>query len=260
VPLITLSTDFGTRDSYVSQMKGIILQRSANAQIVDLTHDIAPQDILGGALFVGGAAPYFPADTIHVAVVDPGVGASRHSMVARAKGQFFVGPDNGIFTQILERDDRAECLVIKHPDCFLESVSATFYGRDVFAPTAAALANGLPFEKIGDPIAKPVMLAIPKPMWVGPGLLRGVVLHIDRFGNVQMNVRDADLVVHDGAVCHIGKHTVREFVGTYDDAPPNTPVMLVGSTGYLEVAVRNGNAATHLKVAMGAVVEIEFTK
>jgi len=186
--LITLTTDFGSDDSYVGIMKGVIYGINPQATVVDLTHGIPPQDIVAGALTLRHSIPYFPAGTIHVAVVDPGVGTARKPILAFAGGHFFVGPDNGIFSYVLEKETDHRIFHVTAQKYFCQPISNTFHGRDVFAPVAAHLSNGLLPETFGEEIFDTVRLPPLAPTAPKPGEIKGRILHIDRFGNCVTNI------------------------------------------------------------------------
>jgi S-adenosylmethionine hydrolase len=251
---ITLTTDFGTRDGYVAEMKGIILGLAPRARLVDVTHDIAPHDVMEGALVLDAVAAAFPPGTVHVAVVDPGVGTARRGLVVQAAGQLFVGPDNGLFTPLLT-GRRWRAFSLTAPGYRRPRVSRTFHGRDVFAPAAAHLALGVPPHRFGPAVADPVRLAWPRPRPVGRGV-RGSVIHVDRFGNL--------ITCIDGAAAgrlgkplrvRIGRRRL-PVVETYGDLPPRAAGGLVGSRDRLEIVVREGNAAARLGARRGSVVEL----
>src|SRR5918911_850070 len=186
--MITLLTDFGAADYFVGAMKGVILSANAEARIVDITHEIPPQDIMAGAFTLSAVYQTFPAGTIQVAVVDPGVGSARRPILASASEQFFVGPDNGLFSFIYEREASARVFHLTNKDYFRRPVSATFHGRDVFAPVAAALSKGVRPENLGTEITDYVRLDNLKPKQTGEGSFEAAIIHIDRFGNCITNL------------------------------------------------------------------------
>jgi len=248
MPVVTLTTDFGVRDPYVAAMKGVVCAACPGVQVIDLTHDIAPQDVLEGALFLAGAAPHFPAGTIHVAVVDPGVGTARNPLVVAAGGQVFVCPDNGLITLFAREHPIAEARVIANPAFLRHPVSPTFHGRDVFAPAAGRLAGGARIEEAGDRIEEVVLLDVPCPERDSGGQVRGAVLHVDRFGNAITNIPRSFLGEGDvGSVC-VGSHRIERLHTTYGEVDAGQPLALIGSTGHLEVAVRDGHAGRQLQL------------
>jgi S-adenosylmethionine hydrolase len=229
--VITLITDFGTADGYVGAMKGVIASRAPSARVVDITHEIAPGDVEAAAFALRQAAPLFPPGTVHVVVVDPGVGSARRGIVGVGRGQRFVGPDNGLFAGVAERAFEIVARRFRRP-----SVSATFHGRDVFAPAAAALARGARPEAAGPEVP---LTALPREP--------GRVVHVDRFGNLI-----TDLV--GIAEIRIGERTL-PVLRTYSDVAPGELVAYVGSAGSVEIGVRDGSAAQVLQLGRGARVE-----
>lgn len=258
--VVTLTTDFGTRDAYVAQMKGVLYTLGpAQLEIVDLTHEIAPQHVLEAALFVRAAWPRFPAGTIHVVVVDPGVGSERRGLACAHGDQGWVGPDNGVMSLLLDGSTRAVALA---PDRFVESpISATFHGRDVFAPAAARLAQGAPIESLGEPAAELVRLAWPSPS-LSHAELRGRVLHIDRFGNLVSNVSRGLLRQWVGSSAwsrlqvRVADGPWVGLVNTYADVAVGGVAALFGSSDWLEVAVNCGSAAEQLGAGLDSPVLI----
>lgn len=262
-PIITLTTDFGTRDPWVGIMKGVILGICPEARLVDLSHDVAPQDVLEGALCLEAAAPFFPPGTIHLAVVDPGVGGPRRPLALRAGGLCYVGPDNGLFTFALERAREGpreawSAVELAAPEYRLAPVSRSFHGRDIFAPAAAWLAAGVPLERFGPAIGDPVRLALPSAR-SEPGEVVGEVVGADRFGNLVTSVRDEDLASLGGPgalVVEVAGRAAGAPVGAYADAAPGRLAALVGSTGRLEIFVREASAQAALGVGRGAIVRV----
>lgn len=242
-PIITLLTDFGTADGYVGEMKGVLLARLPEATIVDITHDVSPQDIEGARLAVARIWRRFPPATVHLVVVDPGVGTDRVPLAVRSDERFLVGPDNGVLSPaLLVRGARAVQLVIP------SDASATFHGRDVFAPAAAALASGTSIEDLGAPMAHPCIRRTPEPRRMPDGALGGEVISIDRFGNAITNL----VGLRAGTVEVAGLSlTLRR---TYGDVAAAKALALVGSTGLIEIAVRDGSAAETLDLRRGSVV------
>jgi hypothetical protein len=252
-PIITLLTDFGKRDPYVAAMKGVILSLNPETNLVDLTHQIPPQDITTGAFFLAEAAPLFPPGTIHVAVVDPEVGTSRRRLAARAGGQFWVGPDNGLFHLVFQQCGSAEIVSLENPTYFRESVSPTFHGRDIFAPVAAHLSLGTPLGALGPPVTDPVALPWPQPAFT-PDAVRGEIVYVDGFGNLVSNIRGGDLLSWlEGkpSLVILGSLTLQGLVRTYGDVHPGEFLALVGSHGYLEIGCNEASAAQRLSVGKG---------
>jgi hypothetical protein len=256
--IITLLTDFGTRDAYVASMKGVILGINPQAVLVDLSHEIGPQDVRAGALVLAGAAPYFPPGAIHLAVVDPGVGGSRRALAARARGQFWVGPDNGLFHFALAGNPEARIVSLENPAFFLPQMSATFHGRDLFAPVAAHLSLGVDPALLGPPLTDPVLLNWSEAEY-GPGAARGVVIYVDRFGNLVTNFQAVELRDWLGGRdlrLKLGGLSLRGLARTYGDGAPGEFLALVGSHGFLEVACNRESAAQRLNTGLDAVIEI----
>jgi S-adenosylmethionine hydrolase len=249
MPIVTLTTDFGVRDPWVGVMKGVVLGIAPEVRLVDLSHEVARHDVLEAALVLEAAVPFFPDGSIHVAVVDPGVGGPRRGLVIAASRQRFVGPDNGVFTPVL-LDLGWEAFELTAPEYRLAEVGATFHGRDVFAPAAAHLARGAPPERFGRPVEDPVRLAWPAARRTADGVT-GEVVHVDRFGNLVTSIRMRDLP--PDPMIEVGGRSL-PLVHTYGSAATGALVGLVGSSGRLEVAVREGNAARILGVGRGTAV------
>ncbi|HVA56480.1 MAG TPA: SAM-dependent chlorinase/fluorinase [Gemmatimonadaceae bacterium] len=243
--LVTLLTDFGTADGYVAEMKGVLLTGAREAVIVDVSHDIAPQDLEAGRLALARYWRRFPEGTIHIAVIDPGVGSGRGALAVESQRRYLVGPDNGLLSPALLAPG-ARVVRLGVPP----SASPTFHGRDVFAPAAVHLANGQAFDALGAPVSDPVIRRTPEPHRAADGSIEGRVVTVDRFGNLITNL----IGVRGGEVTIAG-HTV-PVRHTYSDVNAGEIVAVVGSSGLLEVAVRDGNAAVLLGVARGTVVAL----
>jgi S-adenosyl-L-methionine hydrolase (adenosine-forming) len=242
-PIVTLLTDFGTADGYVAEMKGVILSSAPDANVVDVSHDIAPQDVDAGRLVVARYWRRFPTGTVHVAVVDPGVGSSRAAIAVASDGRFLVGPDNGLLSPalLLPGARVVELPVPSH-------ASPTFHGRDVFAPAAAMLLAGVPIDTLGAPHDSPEIRRLPEARRLPDGSIGGEVVTIDRFGNAITNllVRGRAEVVVNGATLPVRR--------TYADVEPGAAIALTGSNGLVEIAVRDGSAAERLGLRRGAPV------
>ncbi len=260
--IITLLTDFGTQDTYVGVMKGVIASICPQAEVVDLTHEVPPQDIATGAFLLDVSVDYFPSGTIHVAVVDPEVGSARKPVAIRTERAVFVGPDNGIFTLVLQRFQPLQAVCLDNPKYHLPETSATFHGRDLFAPAAAHIANGVPLEEIGTPITRLQRLPLPRVRvdWQG---IRAAVVHIDRFGNAVTNLTLSDYEtwrlrwdVKEELVRVACKEMLLPLLRTYSDVGKGQPLALFGSSGRLEVAINRGNAAQVLKLQRGDTVRV----
>jgi len=257
--LITLTTDFGLTDGNVGVMKGVIWRFAPQAHIADISHLVPPQNIRAAAFVLGRAVPYFPPGTIHVVVVDPGVGTSRRPLAARLGQHYLVGPDNGVVTVLLEKAEQrgviAEFVQLDRPEFWLPDVSHVFHGRDIFAPVAGHLAAGVPLENIGTAIHDPLRLDLPKPEKTPQGW-RGQVIYIDHFGNVATDITSEHLAGQEIKSVNVRQATVDGMVSTFGERPPGTLVSLFGSTGNLLVCEVNGSAAGRLDVKIGDVVEI----
>ena len=263
--LITLTTDFGISDNYVGVMKGVVLGINPEASIVDISHHVSPQDVLEGAFVLATAVKYFPKGTIHVAVVDPGVGSSRDPLVLSGPDAYFVGPDNGIFSMALGRNAESTssgqrslpqgwtARRITNPRYMLEHVSATFHGRDVFAPAAAHLSLGNPPGDLGPEVDEIIRLPFPAPIRQDGGLL-GQVVYVDRFGNLVTNIADKELANWGQVRVEICGQVIDRISRYY--AEGSHLAALVGSAGYLEVVVKNGNAAQELEAGVGTPVAV----
>lgn len=252
--IVTFLTDFGLADGYVGAMKGALLSVAPGALPVDITHEVPPGDVLAGAFLLATAVPWFPPGTIHVAVVDPGVGTGRRELVARAGGRLFVAPDNGLLDLVLRDDPGAEVRRVANPRLHRPDPHPTFHGRDIFAPVAGALARGVPLEEVGPPVDDPVRLPLPAPGLVADGL-EVPVLHVDRFGNVILGIRPAELrrELGDGPYRILAPVNVDEVrrVRTYGEIPPGALGLLDGSSGWTEIAADRAPAAERLAVRAG---------
>ena len=256
--IVTLTTDFGVRDPWVAEMKGAILGIARTAgravQLVDVTHEVARHDVVEGALALEAAAPFFPRGTVHLAVIDPGVGTARRGIAVAARGQVFVGPDNGVFTPFLSGTGW-RAFELAAPEYRLPAVSRTFHGRDVFAPAAAHVAIGVDVARLGPVVTDPVRLPWAAARARG-GAIEGTVIHVDRFGNLVTSIA-AD-AIGEGAVVRVAKRAI-PLVGTYGDLAPGGLGGLVGSSGRLEIAVREGSAAATLRARRGTRVIVSPT-
>jgi S-adenosylmethionine hydrolase len=286
IPLVTLTTDFGTADAYVGTMKGVILNIVPDVQLVDISHQIAPQDVRQAAFVLHSAYPFFPPHAVHLVVVDPGVGSARRPIALRTPAGCFVGPDNGVFSYVIACE-RVDALVeLVEPRYRLAQVSATFHGRDVFAPAAAHLVAGVPIAALGPPVRDPVVLPVPRLELTSAGIA-GEVLYADHFGNLVTSIgrlrwqgrgRGDGLSLEpvfpsSGGGEEIVGEQVRLRAGaavvvaagqeiaavrcTYAEVEPGQVVALVGSGGYLEIAVREGSAARRLGLRPGDAVVLQ---
>lgn len=258
--MISLLTDFGTRDVYAGVLHAVIAGIAPSVRVVDLTHDVAPQDVVEAAFLLDAAAPWFPTGTVHVCVVDPGVGSERRILCARTPAATFLAPDNGLLTRVLERAPGARLNAVVERTYFLPEVSSTFHGRDVFAPVAARLALGLDPAALGPEVHDPVRLSLPPERPLAPGSTAGEVVHVDRYGNLVTNLRAGP---HGSAVraARVGgvevAGPVRRSYAEQDPRAGGGLLLITGSTGLLEVAVRDGSARARLGAGRGAPVEVE---
>ncbi|HEY5932263.1 MAG TPA: SAM-dependent chlorinase/fluorinase [Nitrospira sp.] len=259
-PLITLLTDFGERDCFVASMKGVILSINSSAAIIDLSHQIASHQIQEAGFFLKSCYRYFPVGTIHVAVVDPGVGTERRALLVSAAGSFFVGPDNGLFTEVLEQEAEAKVWQINSPQYRLETVGSTFDGRDVFAPAAAWLSKGVPPGFFGPVVHDPIRRSVAIPVW-HEDVLIGKIVSVDRFGNLISNVTERQIREFRGAMeqsveIHIAMHVLNDLVGSYSQGSRQTPSALINSSGNLEIFLQEESAAQSLQVGVGEEVRL----
>jgi len=260
--MITLTTDFGLKDPYAAEMKAVILGISPNAVIIDITHEVAKFNVRMGAYVLSSAAPYFPRGTIHVAVVDPGVGTQRRPILIQTKQGFFVGPDNGILVMATENQGIKRIYEITNPKFMLSKVSSTFHGRDVFAPAAAHLAGRVNPAEFGPEIheiTKPEFAKVTK----RKNVLFGEVLHVDNFGNIITNVRETELArirVKERVNVELPDHKLKlKFCRAYADAKPQEPLALIGSHSYLEIAMNQGDAAAKFNTKAGDKVTVSLS-
>lgn len=261
-PVITLLSDFGTADGYIGAVKGVILSINPRAGLVDITHDVPAQDILGGALALAAAAPYFPRGTIHLAVVDPGVGSERKPIVIQHQGHYLVGPDNGLLTLAFSETPPQAVYHLTRKKRFLDSVSRTFHGRDIFAPVAAHLSRGVPPQELGEPLSSWVNIELPRPR-IKESTLMGEVIHIDRFGNLITNIKEQDLPPLDGTDALTIRFEGRILEGvkqSYAQADEGELLAVIGGGGYLEISQNRGNAAMSLGMGPGTPVEVMHPK
>lgn len=253
-PLITLTTDFGTRDSFVAQMKGVILGINPEAVLIDVTHDIHPFSVMEGALVLKGVAPYFPSGTIHVAVVDPGVGGQRRGLALHCAGRYYVGPDNGLFSLVLSGGTPFEVRRIENPEYLLADPSPTFHGRDLFAPVAAHLSLGARLDTVGSLVDDPVMLSIPAVKESSSGI-EGEVIHVDRFGNLVSNI-EASMLDRPVEKVSVGTVEISGISRFFSQVPIGERLALINSFGYLEIAVNQGDASRLLDIGPGGQVTV----
>jgi S-adenosyl-L-methionine hydrolase (adenosine-forming) len=259
-PVVALLTDFGTRDHYVGAMRGVILGICPDATLVDITHDIPPQDVTTAALELAAAYGFFPAGTVFLCVVDPGVGSSRKALAAGAGGHRFVAPDNGLLSSVFRQTPPTRVVELTEPKYARPDVSRTFEGRDRFAPAAAWLAAGVELTALGPSLATWETLSIPEPREEN-GQLAGVIVRVDHFGNLVTNIdrHSFDRCVHGRSFqIVVADRPVARLVSTYSDADAGIVCALFGSTDHLEIAVSGGSAADRLGLTRGAAVVVRF--
>lgn len=252
-PIITLLTDFGTRDPFVGVMKGVLLSICPEARLVDLSHEVPPQSVVAGAYLLKTSIDYFPKGTVHLAVVDPGVGSSRKAVALKSKGHFFVGPDNGLFPAALKGWGIEQVVELTEKKFQLANPSTTFHGRDIFAPAAAYLAKGVSFAKLGTKQNNWIWREIPKPFRTARGW-SGQILWVDHFGNLITNLEGQH--IPKSFRLKVGKAVILNLATHYAQVKKGTVVALVGSSGNLEISVSGGDAAQKLGVGIGASVTL----
>lgn len=257
LPIITLLSDFGLKDPYVAEMKAIIFGICPDARVVDIGHLIPKFDVRLGALTLASAAPFFPDGTIHVAIVDPSVGTKRRALIVKTKRYFYVGPDNGLLMLAAEKDGIVQVRVIESPEFMLGKVSSTFHGRDVFAPAAAYLANGVAFRKFGPEVTEYKRSLFSKPIMRANKELKGKILQVDDFGNMITNVTSLDLARLDLIGTKLLNIRLKDTLlrlqlcKTYGEAPLKSTLALIDSHGFLEIVVNQGSASRRLKAKVG---------
>jgi hypothetical protein len=260
--IITLTTDFGQGDFDVGVLSGVIWRIAPQARVIDLSHEIPRHAVLQAALLLERCTPYFPPGTIHVVVVDPGVGTERRGIAARLGEQWFVGPDNGLLTPMWRRAQAGklpvEIVHLTEPRFWLSPVSDIFHGRDVFAPVAAHLAAGVPLAEFGPAIHDPILIAIPLPERTATGW-RGTILHVDAFGNLSTNLERQHIPSPNRVEIRLGEAHIRGLARTFGDGQPGELVALFDSSGKLSICVVNGNAAARLGVGIGDPLEVHLT-
>jgi len=260
--IITLTTDFGQRDPYVAMMKGVILSINRDARIVDITHQIAAGSIGEGASILKDSHRYFPSGTVHVAVVDPGVGGPRRSIALVTENHFFVGPDNGLLYPVIEANEYCDVINLTDSRYWMRDISSTFHGRDVFAPVAAHLLQGVDPFLMGEKIDDPMPLPVPLPRNENNALV-GEIVRIDHFGNLITNITREHLgpfLESNDLTIRIGGLVLHNVSTTYSDVPEGQPLALIGSSNALEIAVNGGNAAHDLgeESRVGTTVIVRF--
>ncbi len=262
LPLVTLTTDFGLKDAYVAAMKGAMFQVEPSLRIVDVTHQVEPQDVMGAAFVLRQVVPLYPEGTIHLAIVDPGVGSARHPIAAHFGGQFFVGPDNGMLSLLLQGSTPEQIVVLDRPSFWrTKRPSRTFNARDIFGPVAAHLATGRRLDELGTPTDVFQQLHWAHPLSDDEGV-QGFVVHIDHFGNCVTNISREVLENNPRSLrskCYVGSTIVEGVHATFADVPHGEPLALLGSSDHLEFGINGGDAATLLTIHKGSPVSLVFS-
>jgi len=263
-PIITLTTDFGYKDPFVGIMKGVILNINPFANIIDITHGISPQNIMEAAFTIETSFASFPSKTIHVVVVDPGVGSVRRPILVITYNYYFVGPDNGIFSQIYNLNESLNVIHLTAEHYFMPRISSTFHGRDIFAPASAWLSKGINVSNFGDPIDDYVNIPIPVPVMPTKNIIEGEVIYIDRFGNVMTNIKTQKIdellgSKPEGKFRVIVRGSEAPLKNYYSEAADNRLYSLINSFGYIELFVKKGNASSDFGIAVGEKVGVILT-
>lgn len=258
--IVTLITDFGREDEYVGVLKGVMLCHCPHVEMVDISHDIPPQNIFAAGRLLSRSYNYFPRDTVHLAIVDPGVGSQRRLLAIKTSQYTFVGPDNGLFTPILKEETILDIRELTEKSYFLKYVSTTFHGRDIMAPVAAHLAAGLAIEKTGDRVDFGSCITLPGPFAKTTGdRLSGTVVSIDHFGNLCTNISREDIVNfsgQDNIEIQIGKYRIDSILNSYNEGEREIPIAVYDSHNFLEITVNSGNAGKLLAISTGEAVTV----
>ncbi|HEY5564441.1 MAG TPA: SAM-dependent chlorinase/fluorinase [Rhodothermia bacterium] len=264
--IITLTSDFGNRDAYVATMKGVILSIDPSVRLIDISHEIAAQDVMEAAFVLQNAAWHFPDGTVHLVVVDPGVGTGRNALAVELNGQFFVGADNGLFTLLTSSNGESwpgRAVLLDRPEYwYTREPSSTFHGRDIFAAVAAHLASGRRLDDVGTPTKNVMRLRWATPFADDKGL-QGWIVQVDHYGNCITNISRGVYHTYDrkrSPKCYVGTTILEGLCSTYDEAIAGEPILLFGSSGYLEVAINRGNAARLLSIRKGDPINIVFSE
>lgn len=263
--IITLITDFGIEDAYVGVMKGVALSINSSATFVDITHHINPQDIVQAAYIIKSSYKYFPEGTVHMIVVDPGVGSERAIIALEMKGQFFLAPDNGVLTLLMDEGKIDSLARVENKRFFLKTISQTFHGRDIFAPVSANISQGIKIKELGPPLDRQelVHLTIQKPYTSKQGELVGTIVSIDHFGNITTNIDERCLkkfyITNQVKKLEIliGKHRIKGLSNSYSSVKRHHPLAIIGSFGYLEIALNQGNAGRYFEAEKGDTIFIK---
>ncbi|HVO60147.1 MAG TPA: SAM-dependent chlorinase/fluorinase [Terriglobales bacterium] len=259
--IVTLTTDFGLQDHFVGTMKGVMIEINPEVKFVDISHAVQPFDVFDGALTIAQAYSYFPTSTVHMVIVDPGVGTARRPIVVSTEKYIFVAPDNGVLSLIYDREERLSVRAITADHYFLQPLSNTFHGRDIFSPIAAYLSKGVDPARMGEEVSDYVRFSSPKPKVGTNGSLRGVVLKVDRFGNLITNITPQDapgLFQPDPQpfTITVGKREVTQVRSAYADGAPGEVFGILGSMGFLEIAANRGAAARLVDASKGTDVDV----
>jgi len=262
-PIITFTSDFGSREHYVGAVKGVLLGVCPNATIVDISHDVGSHDLLEAAFVVAAAYPFYPPRTVHLVVVDPTVGSSRRGIIALTDSAYFVAPDNGVLSLVYASEPVVRVVAIEADHYFRKPVSATFHGRDVFAPVAGRLAGGADIDRFGSAVSDYVKFALPPVHQLTANKLEGIVLHIDKFGNAITNITPGEvkrLIGRDArpALIRVNGKEITAYRRYYSESNADEFFSLLGSTGYYEIAAAKKPAARLLEIKRGSKVEVEF--
>jgi S-adenosylmethionine hydrolase len=260
-PIITLTTDFGYTDPFAGIMKGVILGINPLAEIIDITHDIRPQNIIQAAFVIDTSYLHFPRKTIHVVVVDPGVGSERRPLLVATDHHYLIGPDNGVFSRIYKSSESVQVIHVTAEHYFLPQMSSTFHGRDVFAPVAAWLSRGVDIVKFGDPVDDFVTLQIPGSAMTEGDILEGEIVYVDRFGNLMTNIQSKEIdnlfkTGSEGKFQCMVRGKEAPLKDCYSEAEDNELYSLINSFGYLELFVKGGNASSDFGIAIGEKVSL----
>ncbi|MGH9359669.1 MAG: SAM hydrolase/SAM-dependent halogenase family protein [Terriglobia bacterium] len=263
-PIVTLTTDFGLSDHFVGAMKGVILSINPEVRLVDISHQVSSYDLLDGAITLALAYSYFPVDTIHVTVVDPGVGSARRPIVVSTRSYKFVAPDNGVLSLVYDREKEFEARHVTAEHYFLKPVSQTFHGRDIFSPVAAWLSKGVEPDKFGEVIRDPIRFAPPKVKPLDGGRMQAAVIKVDKFGNLITNIRPADAPALFGSSpvafrITINQHEITQLHSSYSAGHPSQLFAIAGSSGYLEICQNRAAAAKTLGAGRGTEVILAFS-
>ena len=257
-PVVTLTTDFGRDSIYVAQLKAVLLSINPRLTVLDLTHEIPPQDVVGGAWILRHTVPYFPAGSFHLAVIDPGVGTERRCLAVDWEGRYIVAPDNGLLTFLFQSSPPRRAVWLENRAYFRAEVSSTFHGRDLMGPALAWLTHGVPLEELGPPAEKWVELSGDWQPRVGDREIQGRIVFIDRFGNLITNIRKDCWPRQVRPLIKVGAYQFTELSRTYGERAPGDLIALFGSQGYLEIAVVNGSAAEQTKLVVGTPVLVTW--